>query len=171
MSGPRLSLGFTMVELIAVVVLLSVLGVVAMGRMVSPDLYAPAVVSQALVAELRFAQQLATSRQDAAVSLTVNRSGAHWQLQVATDVDGVIRSETLDAANTAITAVSGPASATLGPGNALSVSFDHGGDLTDVTIGASAGAPDSGVAITVAGDTSRNLCIYPSGYANQSPCN
>ncbi|MDZ7670257.1 MAG: hypothetical protein U5Q16_12855 [Gammaproteobacteria bacterium] len=171
MSTPRLSMGFTMVELIAVVVLLSVLGVVAMGRMVSPDMYAPAVVSQALVAELRYAQQLATSRQDAAVSLTVNRSAAQWQLQVVTDVDGVIRSETLDAANTAITAVSGPASATLGPGNALSVSFDHSGDLTAVAIGASPGTVDNGVALTVSGDTSRDICIYPSGYANQAPCN
>jgi len=47
--------GFTVVELITVILLLSIVGVFAMARMASPDMFAPAVVSQALVAELRFA--------------------------------------------------------------------------------------------------------------------
>jgi hypothetical protein len=159
-----------MVELITVVVLLSIVAVVAMGRMVSPDMYAPAVVSQALVAELRFAQQIATSRQDAVVSLTLDRAGSDWRLRVVSDVDGVLRTEQLSAANTAVTAVSGAAAANVGIGGPLSVSFDHAGNLSAVLVGSSAGAPATGVAVTVSGDTSREVCIYPSGYANQAAC-
>lgn len=170
MSVLRTPRGFTVVELISVVVLLSVLGVVAMGRMTSPDMFAPAMVSQTLAAEMRFAQQLATSRQDAVVSLTVDRLGSHWRLQTATDIAGVIRTQAVDAANTAVDAVSGPAAANLSAGSSLSLSFDHSGNVAAVTIGGTAGTPATGVAVTVAGDTARDLCIYPSGYVHQSGC-
>lgn len=159
-----------MVELVTVVLLLSIVAVVAMGRMVSPELHAPAVVSQALVAEVRFAQQVATSRQDALVSLTLDRAGSDWRLRVVSDVDGVLRTEQLDAANTSINAVSGAAAANVGAGSPLSVSFDHSGNLTAVLVGSSSGTPATGVAVTVSGDTSREICIYPSGYANQAAC-
>jgi MSHA pilin protein MshC len=169
-TASRAAGGFTMVELIAVVVLLSILGVVAMGRMVSPDMYAPTVVSQALVAEVRLAQQIATSRQDAVVSLTMDRVGDDWRLRVVSDVDGVLRSEQLTAANTAVNAASGAAASMVGPGSPLSVSFDHAGNLAAVIIGSGTGSAAAGVAVTVSGDTSREICIYPSGYANQSAC-
>lgn len=170
MSVLRTPQGFTVVELIAVIVLLSVLGVVAMGRMTGPDMFAPTLVSQTLATEMRFAQQLATSRQDAVVSVTLDRLGTDWRLQTATDVDGVIRTQSVDAANTAIDAVSGPAAANLSGGTSLSLSFDHSGNVTAVTIGGTAGTPATGIAVTVSGDTTRDLCIYPSGYVHQAIC-
>lgn len=159
-----------MVELIAVIILLSILGVFAMGRMVSPTMYAPAVVSEAVLAQVRAAQQIAVSRHDAVVTLTVDRSGDDWRLQITSDVDGILRTERVDAENTALNAVSGAASGSIDAASPLTVSFDHGGDLETVTIGGVAGAPASGVAVSVSGDTSRQLCIYPSGYANADVC-
>jgi MSHA pilin protein MshC len=162
--------GFTVVELIAVIVLLSILGVVAMGRMVSPNLFAPAIVTQAVVAESRFAQQIATSRHDAAVTLTLDRLGDDWRLRVATDVDGVVRTELVEAEDTTVHAASGAANGSIGAGATLIVSFDRAGDLSAITIGGGAGDPAAGVGLSISGDSTRQVCIYPSGYANADAC-
>lgn len=162
--------GFTIVELVAVIILLSVLGMVAMSRMVSPDLYAPAIVTQALVAETRIAQQAATSRSDAVVTLTVDRVGSDWRFQVDTDVDGIIRTELVAAENTAVQAASGAANGALSASASLEVIFDHAGDLSSVSIGGTAGNPAAGVSLTVTGDSARQACIYASGYANDEAC-
>jgi len=159
-----------MVELITVMLLLSVVGVFAMARMASPSMFAPAVVSQALVSELRFAQQLATARRDAVVSVSVDRVGDDWRLRTVSDVDGVLRTELVERDGTAVQAVSGAANDALDAGTALTVSFDHAGDLDAVSIGAAAGTPASGVSLTVSGDTTRQVCIYPSGYTNAGAC-
>jgi prepilin-type N-terminal cleavage/methylation domain-containing protein len=162
--------GFTIVELIAVVILLSILGVFAMGRMTSPAMFAPAIVSEALVAQLRAAQQIAVSRRDAVVSVTVDQQGADWRLRIESDVDGVMRVERVDADGTTMTATSGGVTGMLDVSSALTLSFDHAGDLDAVSIGGVAGVPAAGVAVSVAGDSVRQICIYPSGYANSDAC-
>lgn len=162
--------GFTVVELIAVVIVLSILGAFAMGRMGSPAMFAPAVVTHALVAETRFAQQLATSRHDAVVTLMVDQAGSDWRFRVSTDVDGVVRTELVDTDGTTVQASSGPASGSLGGGSLLALSFDHGGDLSAVVIGATSGDPAAGVSLMVTGDSTRQACVYASGYANDEAC-
>ncbi len=162
--------GFTVVELIAVIILLSILGVVAMGRMTSPTMFAPAIVTQSLIAEVRLAQQLATSRHDATISLTLDRAGARWRMRTVSSVDGLLRDEAFDVDGTSIVASSGAVSAGIDAATPLLIAFDHAGDLSAVSIGAAPGSPDAGVSVTVSGDTTRQLCIYPSGYANDSAC-
>jgi len=162
--------GFTLVELITVILLLAIVGVFAMARLASPDMFAPAVVSQAMVSELRFAQQLATARRDAVVSVSLDRLGDDWRLRTVTDVDGVLRTELVSRDGTAVQAMSGAASAALDAGTALTVSFDHAGDLDAVSIGGAAGVPASGVSLTVSGGSARQVCIYPSGYTNANAC-
>lgn len=159
-----------MVELITVIVLLAILGITAGSRMISPSAFRPAIVVQALAAENRIAQQLAVSRRDATVSLTVDRFGADWRLRVATDVDGVIRTELVEAEDSTLHAASGAAIAFVGSGAALSLTFDGRGDLAAVTIDGAAGDPSLGIDLTVGGDHERRLCIYPSGYAHREPC-
>lgn len=162
--------GFTLVELISVMILLSILGIFAMARMTSPALFAPAVVSGAVAAEVRLARQLAAARRDAVVSVTVDRLGDAWRLRTSSDVDGVLRTELVRADNTALQVASGTASAFLDAATALTLTFDHAGDLSTVLIGATPGTPGSGVNLTVAGDSTRRLCVYPSGYAHAGAC-
>lgn len=166
----RASRGFTLVELISVMVLLSILGIFAMARMTSPELFSPAVVSGAVAAEVRFARQLAAARRDAVVSVTVDRLGDDWRLRTSSDVDGVLRTELVSADNTVLQAASGATSAALDAATGLTLTFDHAGDLTAVLIGAAPGAPGTGVSVTVAGDTTRQLCVYPSGYTHAGAC-
>ena len=152
------------------IVLLAILGIAAGSRMISPSAFRPAIVVQALAAENRIAQQLAVSRRDATVSLTVDRFGADWRLRVATDLDGVVRTELVEAEDSTLQAASGAANAFVGSAAALSLTFDGQGDLATVTIGGAAGDPGLGVDLIVAGDHERRLCIYPSGYAHREPC-
>lgn len=162
--------GFTLVELVAVVVLLGVLGVVASARFVGPAAFAPAMVAQAAQAEARLARQLAASRHDARVSLLLDRSGGHWRLRVVTDVDGVVRTALVEAENTTVQATSGALSRTLDATTTVTVGFDRRGDLATVAIGGSAGDPALGVGLLVAGDANRRLCIHPSGYVTDDAC-
>ena len=162
--------GFTIVELIAVIVLLSVLGVVAMARLPSPNLFAPAVLAQALISEARLARQMAASRHDAVVTLSVVAEPQGWRARVSTDVDGIIRSQLIETAGTTIAASSGAVTASLDATTALSVSFDAAGRVGAISIGAAAGSPGLGLSLSISGDNSRDICIYASGYASDSAC-
>ena len=77
--------GFTVVELIAVLVLMGILAATATSRMVGSNAYAPALISQQFVALGRLAQQTALSRQDASVSLDVDQNTGDWRFRVQVD--------------------------------------------------------------------------------------
>ena len=167
---PLLAEGFTIVELITVVILLGILSITAISRFVQPSAFAPGIITNAFVLQARAAQQLAVSRADAEVSLTLERTADQWRLQISTDVDGVVRSETLAAENTSLIVSSGAASAAVTGTSPLVLRFDSRGDLSAVLIGATAGAATAGVDLQFSGDSSRAVCVYPSGYANDAAC-
>lgn len=162
--------GFTIIELITVVVLLGILSMVAFSRFVRPSAFAPGIVAHGVVAETRLAQQRASSRHDAVVTLTVDRVGTDWRFVHSTDVDGVVRTELVGAANTTLQAQSGVANRAVDAANPLVVQFNADGDITSVAIGADAGDPAQGVSITLAGDSNRQVCVYSTGYAVEEPC-
>lgn len=166
----RSARGFTVVELVAVILLLAILSITALGRFVRPSAFAPAVVSAALVAEVRQARQLAGARSDARVTLELTADGSDWRFALATDVDGVVREQRVAMANTSLTASSGAASAGLGAGAGLQLTFHGDGDVAAIAIAGSPGDADLGVELALGGDSARTLCIYPSGYATDSAC-
>lgn len=166
----HLAAGFTVVELVLVVILLGILGVAAMSRFVEPSAFAPGIVSETLIAEARIAQQIAASRRDAAVTLTVDRLGADWRFRVATSVDGVVRTQQVAAENTGIQAASGAVSDDLDAATPLVLQFGHDGDLAAVVVGATPGSAALGVSLGISGDSARAACIYPTGYASASAC-
>ena len=162
--------GFTIVELITVVVLLGILSMTAVSRMVRPSSFAPGIVAQTFVAEARIAQQRAASRRDASVTLTADRLGDDWRFVLSSDVDGVLRTELVEAANTSVTVKSGAASASLDSSASLRLDFTTTGDLSVVLIDGLLGDASGGVALTVVGDTSRDVCVHPTGYAVEGVC-
>ena len=162
--------GFTIVELVVVILLLGALSAVAVARFVRPSAFVPSVVTGALVQEARLAQQLATSRADASVSLIVDQVGSDWRFRISNTVDGVTRTELVGADNSALQVSSGAATGAVSTASPLTVTYDGAGDLAAVMIGAVAGDPATGVAIDLAGDSSRSICIYPSGYATDDAC-
>lgn len=164
------SRGFTIVELITVVILLGILSVTAISRFVEPSAFAPGIVTHAVIMQARAAQQLAASRADAEVTLRVDRTGDEWRMRVSTDVDGLLGTELVAAENTTLTVSSGGASALIDATTPLIVRFDRLGDLSAVLIGAAAGAPAAGINLQFNGDSARSACIYPSGYATDAVC-
>ena len=162
--------GFTIVELITVIILLGILSVVAMARFVQPSAFVPSIVSQKLIAESRIAQQVAVSRVDATVSLRIDRQASDWRIQVSTDVDGVIRTELAGADNSRLQATSGGANAFISAATALSIAYSSSGDISAVLIGATPGGASLGVDLLLQGDSDRQICIHPSGYPTNASC-
>ncbi len=162
--------GFTIVELVVVMLLLGVLSSVAFSRFVQPSAFAPTIVAQQIRAEVMFAQAQAGNRQDARVAFDLVGVPNGWQMQISNDVDGIVRQTTIDKDNTGISAISGAASATLDTTTALHLEFDGLGGLSDVELGGISGAATSGAQLLVSGDTSLTLCVYPSGYVHAEPC-
>ena len=150
--------------------LLGVLSAVAFSRFVAPSAYAPSILAQQLRAEIMMAQAQAGNRQDAQVAFELIASAADWRMQTLNDLDGVVRETLIERDNTAIVASSGAASASLDATNSLRVEFDGLGGLTLVRVAGTDGDASTGAQLVVTGDSSRTLCIYPSGYVNVEPC-
>ena len=153
-----------------VVILLGILSISAISRFVQPSAFSPGIVAEATIAEIRFAQQLAASRRDATVTFALDRLGTDWRFQVITDVDGLVRTELVEAENTTVQATNGALTDSIDGGTPLIMQFSHAGDLAAVTIGAVAGSPAMGVGLGIDGDSRRDACVYPSGYASAAAC-
>ena len=162
--------GFTLVELVVVMLLLGVLGAVAFPRMVGSEAFEPAALTHQLQMELRFAQSLAGSRQDADISFELHAIADGWRMTTSSSVDGVIRRTNVDGESLTITAESGAASDTLSGTTVFRLEFDGLGGLSDVAVGAATGDPASGAELSIAGESSRTLCVYPSGYSDEGGC-
>ncbi len=165
--------GFTVVELVAVLLLLGILAATAMSRMVGSNAYAPALVSQQLIALGRLAQQTALSRQDASISLDVDQNAGDWRFRVLVD-DGssvvTAHEERADLANTSLTVSNGALSASLGPAASLRLVFDGVGDLAAGTVAATVLNTGSGVSVTASGDSVSSVCIGSTGHAYRGNC-
>ena len=165
--------GFTLIELITVIVLLGILSAFAVSRFPSSQSYSTTVIKNQLIASARLAQQTAMSR--ASVS-----SSGQTQLQVTDDSD-----------NWYLNITSGPVS--------YSAQVDRGGEqvrygtnmlasCSALTASATASA-STPLVLTFNGDGNRvpaialricvgtpsstadiELCISPSGYAYEGTC-
>ena len=162
--------GFTIVELIAVLILLGILSTVSMSGMVKPSAFAPQILSHELISQARLARRLATARQDATITLTIDATLDEWRFQIDTDLEGNFRSSTISAEHSSLQANSGGVVAAINAGSALVITFDALGDLSAVSIGGNTGDPATGISLTIGGDSTRVACIYPSGYAAQVAC-
>ena len=162
--------GFTMVELVIVIMLLGVLSVTAMSRFVGSDAFATSTVAQQIIAQARYAQQTASSRQDAQISLIVDQIADDWRFRVVSSVDGVLKTEQVERANTSMQAVNGVLIRPIDATQAMQLSFDAFGDLAGLTLGVTAGVPAEGVWVQVDGDSPLSVCVYPNGYAANGSC-
>ena len=165
--------GFTVVELIAVLLLLGILAATAMSRLVGSNAYAPALVSEQLIALGRLAQQTALSRQDAAVSLDIDQTAGDWRIRVLLD-DGTgpatVREELVEIRNTSIVVGNGAVDLALGATVPLHVGFDGLGSLASSTGGATILDPSVGIGIGVTGDSTYSVCIGSTGHAYRGNC-
>jgi prepilin-type N-terminal cleavage/methylation domain-containing protein len=165
--------GFTIVELIAVLLLLGILAATATSRMVGGNAYAPALISQQLIALGRFAQQTAMSRQDVSVSLDVDQNAGDWRFRVQVN-DGAnsltAREERADIANTSIAVANGAMTLPLSAAAPLRLAFDGLGNLSAASVAATTLVPGLGVGVRTNGDSASSVCIGSAGHAYRGNC-
>lgn len=164
--------GFTLIELITVIVLLGILSAFAVSRFPSSQSYSTTVIKNQLIASARLAQQTAMSR----ASVDSASSSGQTQLQVSGDSD-----------NWYLNITSGPVS--------YSAQVDRGGEQvrygtnTAASCSALTASASTPLVLTFNGDGNRvpaialricvdrhsstadiELCISPSGYAYEGAC-
>jgi len=152
---------------------MGILAVTATSRLVSGNAFAPALISQQILAVGRLAQQTAQSRRDASVSLDVDQSGTDWRVRVLVD-DGsattVVGEERAKLRNTSVSIVNGGAPIGLTPTATLHVVFDGMGGVVGGTAAATPLDPTVGIGISVVGDSTANVCIGTTGHVYRGSC-
>jgi MSHA pilin protein MshC len=159
--------GFTLVELVCVLVLVSIIGGVMVGRLFDTEAYDERITRDALLSVARAAQQLALSRSN--VDLYIQDLGS--ELRVSARVDGTeetgrsfrkaevqIRSDT--------SAAGGPAGNCSEISSPITIAFDLFGELSNATPG---GTYMGGVPICLNGNVT-SLCISAAGFAHSGSC-
>ncbi len=162
------ALGFTIVELVVVILLLGILSVTALSRFVEPSAFAPRTITGTLLAQAHFAALSAQTSADD-VDLVILPSAGDWSMDVS--IVGVSqRSTEVVVANTRIEVTNGALVADVDTANALAVTFSGDGEITGAALGATTLNPALGVQIRVIGETTRTVCLHPTGYAGQEGC-
>ena len=150
--------GFTLVELVAVILLLAIIGSMVAGRITDPASFDEVVAKDGVLALSRSAQQSALGR--ANVQLTLTPSGSN--IVVTSIVSGAVSTTRSFPTNeVAITAGSVGSGMTCGSiSSTLTLNFDSAGEIEAVD--------DDGFPICLNGESS--LCISPAGFAHQGAC-
>jgi prepilin-type N-terminal cleavage/methylation domain-containing protein len=169
--------GFTILELVVVIVLLGIVGVVIMPRFLEPNAFDEPAAQDGLLATIRGAQQAAIGR--ANVTFAITSGGGDWTFaaksgsttlrtfQVRTN--GVML-ETGSAASSANTCADGFDTALAGD---FTLEFNTDGTLKRFTNNGSienVNASFNGVRICVNDTDAASVCVSPSGYAYAGNC-
>lgn len=170
LPGPR---GFTLVELVVVLVMLGILSVSILGRFLDSDAFDAAIVRDQVVTLVRSSQQKALGRRE--VRLTLEPAVDELQVtQEALDADGdplVLDSRTISARGLNIGYALDTQSCTasgLTPLSApLELRFEAPGNLVSVN-----GSPlaAEGMRLCIDDDPALSLCISATGYAYTGNC-
>ena len=150
--------GFTIIELVAVVLLVGILASLTVGRLTDSALFDARIAADVIIAELRAVQQLSMGR--SLVSIRIGTDGA--AITISQLVSGAATSTRSFPTNeVAITAGSVGSGTSCGSiSSTIILNFDSAGEIETVD--------DDGFPICLNGESS--LCISPAGFAHQGEC-
>ncbi len=171
------SRGFTVVELVASIVLVAIISATVSTRWFGTDTFQVSTASSQFLTIARLAQRIAQANSSITIHLRIDQAAGDWQYLVNEDDAGVVttlhRLE-IDAADINIQVTAGIGPSGLSAATSLDLEYDSLGNLKEVTIGANPGVVTSGVAIdlsaTGAGTANRKVCISPLGFAHDGIC-
>lgn len=172
--------GFTIVELIIVIVLVGITAVVIVPRFMAPGGIDEAIARDGLLASLRAAQQAALGRDD--VTLEIDRTGDAWHLEVK-DAGNTLRELEFSARNIILETGSPAATSDVcstafdtAVANDFTLTFDALGNLGEFNntgVPATPVAVDdnfNGVRICLNDTDALSICVSPAGYAHAGNC-
>ncbi len=157
--------GFTLVELIAVLVILAIVAVIVLPRFSSTESHRNLLLKDQLIAIARVAQQTAMSRYGQPTALQLSRP-ADWlfEVRVDTDRDGIyeltVKQLQLKRGGASLSLVT-PVAIAIDNARPVRVGYDHGGHLSELN-----GAAVNQNLYFQAAD--RGVCISLAGHAYQS---
>lgn len=150
--------GFTLVELVTVILLLAIIGTMAASRYADSGAFDGSIAKNSLLAQVRSTQQSALGR--ANVQLTLASNGS--DIVVTSIVSGAVSTTRSFPANevamTAGTVGSGTSCSSIT--STITLNFDSAGEIETVD--------DDGFPICLNGESS--LCISPAGFAHEGAC-
>ena len=150
--------GFTVVELIAVLVVVGLIASVASSRLAGGRFYDALVAKDTTLSLIKRTQQIALSEENISFTIGAGRSNTIFS-QI---VSGAVRATRSFPTNeVAITAGSVGSGTTCGSiSSTITLNFDSAGEIEAVD--------DDGFPICLNGESS--LCISPAGFAHQGEC-
>jgi prepilin-type N-terminal cleavage/methylation domain-containing protein len=153
---PTIQKGFTLIELVMVIVLLGILSLGASSLFTSKSSYAEFIAKEQLIAQGLLAQQIAFGMSAASnpVSLSINRAAGGETSFTLTKVGQTPLTEVLDSSlNSPL--VDGAA---LANGGSATFTWNSKAELSD----------NSNHSVTFVGDTNYRVCFSASGYVYES---
>ncbi|SFG85929.1 pilus assembly FimT family protein [Neptunomonas qingdaonensis] len=165
----RQQTGFTLIEMVTVLVLLGILSAVAFARLGGVSSYSESLFQQQLLSYLRLAQRTAVAHQGSGAQLNITRSTT-TQWDISLQFSAQTLAYQLEGGHS-FTFASGASSGTIATGNTLSLLYRDTGDLAQLItpVTAPVAAPISAsLSLLVAG--SHPTCVSPTGFAYEGPC-
>ena len=126
----RQQTGFTLIEMVTVLVLLGVLSAVAFARLGGVTSYSESLFQQQILSYLRLAQRTAVAHQGSGAQLNITRTAAS-QWDISLQFSAQTLAYQLEGDN-AFTFASGASSGTIITGNTLSLLYSDDGDLVQL---------------------------------------
>lgn len=170
--------GFTVVEIIIVIVLVGIISTVALSRLADGNQFNAIIVRDEIISIARTAQQNALGRAD--VTMTITPSvGANSVTITTSDAGGTVESFTapLDAVSLSGDINDTDSCSALTPGAdaitsaaPMTLAFGELGDLGVSGVSGSTGAVTSAVRICLNNTVSESICVSPSGFAYAGAC-
>jgi len=169
--------GFTLVELVITVLILSIISAVALSRILSGNSFNSIIVRDQIVSLARTAQQNALGRAD--VELTITPSAGGDELTLTTvdglgtiesytmSLDSVTLSGDINETDSCATTLGADALTSATP---MTITFGELGDLGDSGVTGSTGAVSSAVRICLNDTAIESVCVSPSGFAYAGNC-
>lgn len=166
----RIAGGFTIVELITVILLLGVVSAVVIARSGRTSDFEPRRFASTAAQQYRFAHGLSSGRYDDPIRFSISASSTNWQFVTASIADGEVRREDLVAEDISVSIANGSTTENLSPGDVLQIDFAASGDIAAAQIGSVALQAAQGIELTISGNSTHSLCIYSTGYLGTGVC-
>ena len=173
----RIQLGFTVIELVIVILILSVISIVTMSRIIGGNSFNAIIVRDQVISLARTAQQNAIGRTTVSMTITPNVGGDSVTIVTSYAGGNIVSSTTPldnvslsgDINNTASCAVTSGVDAITNAAP-LTLTFGELGDLGVSGVTGSTGAVTSAVRICLNDTASESVCVSPSGFAYAGDC-
>lgn len=169
--------GFTIIEMIVAILLMTILGVVVISRFADSNSLNADVVRDIVVSMSRTALQNSLGRSSVTLTITPSAGGDEATIETS-DAGGTIRSETVSLRSITLSGdinITDSCEVTPGAANItnaapMTISFGTLGDLGTSGVTGSTGAVTSAVRICINNIATDSVCVSPSGFAYAGDC-